>query len=586
MATPGDETQPTEPEVSTSATTDERGGVRPRPMPRTASARYRMTDRLGRGGMGEITAAWDEQIGRDVAIKRMRAADPSPRAVERFLREARIQGRLDHPAIVPVYELGREPDGRPYFAMKKLAGTTLAAILAGPGAPRQRLLRAFADVCLAVELAHRRGVIHRDLKPENIMLGDLGETYVLDWGVAKVLGETDPEPDEEASCAVATEAGAAVGTAGYMAPEQARGDTAIDARADVYSLGCVLFEILAGEPLHPRGRAGEPSALAEADGRPSLRAPDRDIPPELDALCAQATAADREARIATARELGERVQRYLDGDRDLSVRRSLAAAHLAAATAAFAADDRPAALREAARALSLDPRLGGAGELITRIMMEPPAHVPPEVEAALDDDGERVVRRMVKPIALVNLGYLLFVPFLVGRVPAAYIGLLCGLVAAKIAVMWGMTRLGGAALRYVRFGLNMLAIALVVRLSSPVLFAPGIAAITAVTAVMSPLFRTLRDGILYGVSISLAVLVPWLLEQLGTLEKTVWVEGGRLVISAPALGGELGIYTAIALSTPVVVLFSILTTHGFRLAERASRRQVRLQAWQLGQLVR
>src|SRR5262245_47666793 len=136
--------------------------------------RYRIGRRIGRGGMGEVLVAADEQIGREVAIKRMRAKDPPERAILRFEREARIQGRLDHPAIPPVHELGRDVDGLPFFAMKKLAGTTLAEILkAGesPKFPRQRLLRALADVCLAVEFAHTRGFVHRDLKPENIMLG-------------------------------------------------------------------------------------------------------------------------------------------------------------------------------------------------------------------------------------------------------------------------------------------------------------------------------------------------------------------------------------------------------------------------------
>src|SRR5262245_35524760 len=148
MATPGADDESTARDVdtgaSTGATTDERRGNErgaappPAPAQRLTGDRYRVTDQLGKGGMGEIMEAWDEQIGRGVAIKRMRAGAPTARAVERFLREARIQGRLDHPAIVPVYELGRDTDGRPYFAMKKLAGTTLAAILAGGGAPRQR----------------------------------------------------------------------------------------------------------------------------------------------------------------------------------------------------------------------------------------------------------------------------------------------------------------------------------------------------------------------------------------------------------------------------------------------------------------
>src|SRR5262247_674347 len=117
--------------------------------PPPVSDRYRLGQRLGRGGMGEIVAAYDEQIGREVAIKRLRDERPSDRALHRFFREASIQGRLDHPSIVPVHELGVDPDGRPFFAMKKLAGTTLAKMLAGPHS-RRRLLGAFADACLAV----------------------------------------------------------------------------------------------------------------------------------------------------------------------------------------------------------------------------------------------------------------------------------------------------------------------------------------------------------------------------------------------------------------------------------------------------
>src|SRR5690606_29296065 len=138
-----------------------------------------------------------------------------------------------------------------------------------------------------------------DLKPDNIMLGDYGEVYVLDWGVAKIFGEDDGDFADVGSGSGerATRAGTAIGTPGYMAPEQVRGAADLDGRADVYTLGCVLFEILTGESLHPRGHAGMENALEQRDLRPSLRAPDRDIPPELDALCAEATAFAREDRI-------------------------------------------------------------------------------------------------------------------------------------------------------------------------------------------------------------------------------------------------------------------------------------------------
>ncbi|HEV7557403.1 MAG TPA: protein kinase, partial [Kofleriaceae bacterium] len=149
-----------------------------KPVRRSPLARYRLGEVIGRGGMGEIMSAKDEQIGRSVAVKRMRGA-VSPEARMRFLREARIQGRLEHPAVVPVHELATDDDGEPYFVMKQLAGTTLHDVIVKLAAgdaetaqrfTRQRLLRAFADSCLAIEFAHTRGVIHRDLKPSNLML--------------------------------------------------------------------------------------------------------------------------------------------------------------------------------------------------------------------------------------------------------------------------------------------------------------------------------------------------------------------------------------------------------------------------------
>src|SRR3954468_21100192 len=272
---------------------------------------YAVGEVIGRGGMGEVLLAHDEVIGREIAIKRMRRADPDPEAEIRFLREAKLQARLQHPAIVPVHELGRDPDGRPYFTMKRLAGVTLHQLLGGP---HQRLLRAFADVCLAIEFAHEHGVIHRDIKPTNIMLGDFGEVYVLDWGVARVLdedGSGHPSVRDIVTMEGETQTGAVMGTPGYMAPEQALG-YGMSPAIDVYALGCVLFEILTGQPLHPRGASGAASAIAHPTTAPSQRCPELEIPPELDAACAAALAEDP-VRRQTARALAEQVQHYLDG---------------------------------------------------------------------------------------------------------------------------------------------------------------------------------------------------------------------------------------------------------------------------------
>src|SRR5688500_11830288 len=140
--------------------------------------------------MGEVVRGHDVEIGRDVAIKRLRGAQASPDAAARFLREAKIQARLEHPAIIPVHTIGRDAEGQPYFTMKRITGVTLAEVLPRDELPRQRLLRALVDVCNAMDFAHGRSVVHRDLKPSNVMLGDYGEVYVLDWGLARVLDGT------------------------------------------------------------------------------------------------------------------------------------------------------------------------------------------------------------------------------------------------------------------------------------------------------------------------------------------------------------------------------------------------------------
>src|SRR5262249_42688753 len=161
----------------------------------------------------------------------------------------KIQARLDHPAIAPVYELGHDAENRPYFTMKRLAGTTLLARLAEGTASRQSLLRAFVDVCLAIDFAHARKVVHRELKPANIMLGDAGEVCVLDWGVARVLTAADDAGSSLTDVDTLegqTQAGVMLGTPGYMSPEQVRGES-VGIASDVYALGCILFEILAGE---------------------------------------------------------------------------------------------------------------------------------------------------------------------------------------------------------------------------------------------------------------------------------------------------------------------------------------------------
>ncbi len=555
--------------------------------------RYRLARLMGKGGMGEVIAARDEQIGRDVAIKRMKAARPSERAVQRFLREASIQGRLEHPAIVPVHEIGHDTDGLPFFAMKKLTGTTLAKILEGPSPefPLQRVLRAFVDACLAVEFAHVRGVVHRDLNPNNIMLGDFGEVYVLDWGVAKVVGEEDGELADldSGSGAHATLAGAAVGTPGYMPPEQVRGQPA-DSRSDVYTLGCLLFEILAGEPLHPRG-AGMTSALARTDARPSVRAPDRTIAPELDALCVRATAKQRDER-PSARELGDGVQRFLDGDRDLALRRELAREHLERARAAFAEaaageEPRRTAMREAAAALALDPSLSGAAELVGRLMLEPPEVTPREVEDAIVADDVRTSRVNAKAGTLAVLASIAFMPMVWWMAPAAA-GYLIGLTA--VLAVCGLVAFHNLHADRPRIGLAVIGNAVVVALAalmvSPILIAPGIAAVLGMSMVVTPRLSRLNSAAGTTALMIAGVFGPWIAELAGLVPRTLIALEDGIVLRAPALGGDEAPIIAVGMIYAVgLIIGAVWVAEAMRTRIRDAHRHLHLQAWQLRQLV-
>jgi serine/threonine-protein kinase len=581
-----------QPTIKVAITGDELGGEdRPEPAPdAVVGERYRLGRRIGKGGMGEVMAARDQQIARDVAIKRMRAANPSEKAIQRFLREATVQGRLEHPAIVPVHDIGRDADGLPYFVMKKLTGTSLAKLLEEGTMPLQRMLRAFADACLAVEFAHVRGIVHRDLKPDNIMLGDYGETYVLDWGVAKIVGEDEGEFADIGSSASgehATRVGTAIGTPGYMAPEQVRGAADIDGRADVYTLGCLLFEILAGEPLHPRGQAGMDAALAGTDARPSARAKDREIAPELDALCVAATAVSRDERLPTARELAERIERFLDGDRDVALRRSLARDHLEKARAAFDAD-RGTAMREAAGALALDPQLAGAAELVGRLMLEPPHETPAEVVEIMRTADVHDAKAIGRAGIWTVIGALCFIPLL------WYIAPHDTYIVQMLALMFvvdGFVAYGVVRAKKPRPGLivitNMIIVIAISRAFSPVLIAPGVAASLAMAMVLTPRFSWIGHPITIGVAMVGGVILPLILESIGTLSRTMSVSHAGILFRAPAISGahEAATIAVGGLYAAALVVGAAIAGYQMRVRALEATKRLQLQAWQLRQLV-
>ncbi len=277
-------------------------------------------------------------MGREIALKELLPpgekkpgliepeTGPTRAAALRFLREARVTGQLEHPGIVPVYEIGREGDDTPYYTMRLVRGETLSSAIRGAKTLRDRLrlLPHFRDICNAVAYAHSRGVVHRDIKPDNIMIGQFGETVVLDWGLAKVHGQTDDRAGEMAQELSAlrdthgphTVTGRAFGTPAYMPPEQARGLIAeIDERSDIYSLGAVLYEILAGEPPFEGRTVGEVIGKVLNDRPFPIVDQEPDAPHDLCAVVEKTLAKDKADRYQSAKDVAREIENYMAGGR-------------------------------------------------------------------------------------------------------------------------------------------------------------------------------------------------------------------------------------------------------------------------------
>ena len=315
--------------------------------PTEEPGRYTRTREHSRGGMGRILLVHDEHLMRDVALKELlpkapgvtetgstggkedqTSLHPPAEVVARFLREAQITGQLAHPSIVPVYELGKREDGTLYYTMKLVRGRPLSVAIAESKTLSDRLafLAQFTDVCQAIAYAHSRNIIHRDLKPSNIMLGEFGEAVVIDWGLAKVLGndesteraldpsiinDAEEKADEEL---LGTRTGARLGTPYYMSPEQARGEIrALDRRTDVYSLGVVLYELLTGEvPIKGENTREFFDNVVNAPPTPIAEL-EPEAPPELISICMRALSKDANMRYPSAEEFAVEIERFQSG---------------------------------------------------------------------------------------------------------------------------------------------------------------------------------------------------------------------------------------------------------------------------------
>lgn len=581
-------------------------------LPPASRARYEQQGHLGAGGMGEVALCLDHAIGRQVAMK-VAHEDLHERGDirARFLLEARVQAQLEHPSIVPVYDLGRAEAGAPFFTMRRVKGRTLEQVLEARREGEtevlerfgeRRLLSAFAQLCLALDFVHERGVVHRDLKPANIMFGEYGEVYLLDWGLAKVLGRDDPEAAETEvidpqgtlkDSSPQTQFGTIMGTPGYVAPELVGKKPVLTTKADVYGLGALLFELLAGEPLHRGESIVSLIRSTEAPVDDRVRNMETPLPPELESLVLWATELDPGQRCPSARTLHDGIERYLDGHRDSERRKQQADALVAEVDAHDEAESldpeavRRQSLAKLGRALALDPTHRGALEGLVGLLTDPPPLLPEEVRAELQEQEAKQTRQAGRIGAAVFLGLNLFIPLvlLTGMRTWLPVILFSTFTTLTGIASWLVSRLERPTTRSatVVFGLALATAASTSALIGPFLISP---LIIVVVTLLFTLNHPPQYRIPFVIAGLLAAILPISLEWSGVVPASMVFDADGLHVLPRS--SDLARIPTLALLT--IVSLAVIAIAGgaigpIRKELDKVQARLRMQAWQLKQMV-